>query len=382
MKKSRFALRLISLAITLVLIFSTSGLSALAADESDYVAEFRISADKASAEKGEDVEVSVHLKTNYYICAMSLAVIYDSKALTLQNTSETVVSSFLDFPGRMADGYATNGNWTISEAIFRKRNSNPDFWSREDVMDKYKVVYATWSADTSVSYELAMLSEEEKILSFTVRANEDVEDLSELVFISLDFQKTAKNPQGVLFVGRSTTAEYAIESMVNTGQTILYNGKDPTKQEIVPVAAKLSGAVRSFGGADDEITLALHSDSESGEVLTCTLDGDDTSYAFENITSGEYTLVVSKKNHVTRSYGISVEKEDTVQDVKIHLTGDVSGDGKVNTLDVARSNACARGVSPLSDYEFDCADVNGDGKVNTLDVARTNAHSRGVSSLW
>ena len=377
MKKSRFALRLISLAITLVLTVITSGLSALGADESDYVAEFRISADKTSAEKGEDVEVSVHLKTNYYICTMSVAVIYDSQALTLQNTSETVVSSFLTFSGSMAEAYATNGNWTISERLFTSRNSNTAFWSREDVMDKYKAIYATWSADTSVSSELVMLSEEEEVLSFTLRANEDVDDISRLVFMSMDFQKTESTRQGVLFVGRSTTKEYAVDSMVNTGQTIIYNGTDPTAPV---VAVKLSGTVKSFGGADGEIALTLT--GQNGQTFTCTLDGTATTYAFENLSGGSYTLQVSKKNHVTREYEISVKKEDVTQDVKIHLTGDVNGDGKVNTLDVARANACAKGISALSGYEFDCADVNGDGKVSTPDVARANAHSRGISSLW
>ena len=199
MKTRNLAFRLFSLVMTLVLIFGVSGLSALAADESDYVAEFRISTDKASVTKDEDVKVSVHLKTNYYICTMSLAVIYDSQAFTLQNTSETNVASFLTFSGTMAGSYITNGNWTISEGLFNKRNSNTSFWSQEDVMNKYKIVYATWSADTSLSSELVMLSEEEEILSFTLRANEDIEDLSELVFISLDFQKTASAQQMPFF---------------------------------------------------------------------------------------------------------------------------------------------------------------------------------------
>ncbi len=382
MKKSRFALRLVSLAITLVLVFSTSGLSALGADESDYVAEFRIAADKTSAVKGEDIEVSVYLKTNYYICTMSLAVIYNSQALTLQNTSETNVSSFLTFSGTMAEKYTTNGNWTISERLFKTRNSNASYWSREDVMEKYKIAYATWSADTSISYELAMLSEEEKILSFTVRANEDIPDLTELVFISMDFQKTAEAQQGVLFVGRSETKEYSIDSMVNVGQTIVYNGKDPTKQDDGTVSLEISGTVQSFGEADAEVTLKLYRDGEDESVGTVTVTGNTAGYAFGSVASGVYTLVVSKDNHATRYYTIGVNSESVTQDVKIHLFGDLNGNGKANTPDVALVNACAKGVSELSEYEFACADINGDGKVNMLDVARVNAHSKGSSLLW
>lgn len=381
MKISRIALRLISLVITLVLIFGTSGLSALGADESDYVAEFRISTDKESVKKDEDVKVSVHLKNNYYICTMSLVVVYNSEKLTLQNTSENNVSGFLTFSGSMADCYTTNGNWKSPETFYTKRNSNTSFWSREAVMSKYKIVYATWSADTSLSDELVMLNEEEEVASFVVRANEDIEDLSELIFISLDFQKTASSPQGILFVGRSITKEYAISSMVNMGQTIIYNGADPTEKEDVPVLVKVAGAVQSFGAETDKVTLKLSKDGEES-VQAVTVTGSTAEYAFENIGSGTYILEVSKENHAARTYQISVNGENITQDVKIHLIGDINGDGKVNTLDVARANTHAKGSSELSGYEFACADTNGDGKVNTLDVSRMNAHARGVSVLW
>ena len=124
MKKSKIALRLISLALTFVLIFSVSGLSAFAADESDYVAEFRIETDKSTVKKGEDVEVSVFLKADYYVSSLSLVVVYDCQALTLQNTDDVSVASFLTFSGQMSKKYRTNGNWTITERLFQQRNSS------------------------------------------------------------------------------------------------------------------------------------------------------------------------------------------------------------------------------------------------------------------
>lgn len=232
MKKSKIALRLISLALTFVLMFSISGLSVFAADESDYVAEFRIETDKSTVKKGEDVEVSVFLKTNYYISSASLVVIYNCQAFTLQNTDGSV-SSFLDFSGQMAENYRTNGNWTISKRLFAMRNSRTAYWSREETLEKYNAVYATWASDSSLSYYLTMLSEEEKIVSFTLKANEDIEDLSELIFISLDFRKTAENTQGALFVGRSTSEEINLNNIVSTGQTVIYDGVDPTVNEEV-----------------------------------------------------------------------------------------------------------------------------------------------------
>lgn len=226
MKKSKFAFRLLSLTMTIVLIFGIFGSSVYAADESDYIAEFRIETDKTSAKAGEDVTVSVYLKTNYYIFAASLVVIYDYQKLTLQNTSDNA-SSFLSFEGSMADAYSTNGNWKNTEQLFNKRNSNIEFWSSEAAKNQYKAVYATWAGDSSIS-ELLMLEEEEIILSFVVRANEDIEDFSELVFISHDFLKTSSVPQGTLFVGRSLTNEIDVSTAVQTGQTVIYHGIDPT----------------------------------------------------------------------------------------------------------------------------------------------------------
>ena len=71
------------------------------------------------------------------------------------------------------------------------------------------------------------------------------------------------------------------------------------------------------------------------------------------------------------------------QDVKIHLKGDINGDGRVTTIDFVRVNSHARGVTLLSGYELKCADVVGaDGKVTTADAIRINAHAKGTSLLW
>ena len=92
---------------------------------------------------------------------------------------------------------------------------------------------------------------------------------------------------------------------------------------------------------------------------------------------------VSKQNHVTREYTITVGAEAVTQDVKIHLMGDVNGDGKITMLDCIRTNSHARGISLLTGYELQCADVMGaDGRVTMTDAIRINAHARGTAKLW
>ncbi len=357
MKSSKFAFRLFSLLMTLVLIISISGLSAFAADESDYVAEFRIETDKSSAKAGEDIEVSVFLKNNYYICAMSLAIIYDSQLLTLQNTSDRDLAGFLTFEGSMADTYMTNGNWKSPSIFYTKRNSNTDLWSHEDVMNRYKIVYATWSADVSLSDELVILNEEEKVLSFTVSANEDIDDLSELIFMSYDFQKTSSSPQGIFFAGRSTTKEYSIESMVSAGQTIIYNGVDPTKKEPEFFPAEGTNTViDTEKGLIYGLEEGLYDLEDFVGYKGCTLEYVETPNGFG--TGTVVNLIVF--GQVYESYTIVI-------------FGDLTGDGVVDTYDTVLLAAVVN-----LDFEIEeeslftaAADiVNNDGVVDTYDLAK------------
>ena len=75
---------------------------------------------------------------------------------------------------------------------------------------------------------------------------------------------------------------------------------------------------------------------------------------------------------------------------EIYLVGDITGDGKVTTIDFARAYMHAQHIESedeytkyeLTGYAFACADVNGDGKVTTADAGMINSHVRGQSSLW
>ncbi len=159
---------------------------------------------------------------------------------------------------------------------------------------------------------------------------------------------------------------------------------------VVPVGVTVSGQVTGFlsgtaattielwksGSTEADYTTAVSGGTQSGNKYT-------TTYSFTNIPAGSYTMKVSKANHVTREYTVTVGTGAVTQDVEINLSGDINGDGKVTTLDFGKVNSHARGVSQLTGYELKCADVTGtDGKVTTADAGRINAHARGVSKLW
>ena len=145
-------------------------------------------------------------------------------------------------------------------------------------------------------------------------------------------------------------------------------------------ADRLSGSVTSYLDGCDPVTLTL---SAGGSVVKETvLTGCESTYGFGDVADGSYTMTVSKKNHVTREYAVTVSGTTTL-DVKLCPVGDVSGDGKVTTKDYAMANAHAQKVSLLSGYALKCGDVlKGDGKITTADAARINAAAQKVDPLW
>lgn len=152
----------------------------------------------------------------------------------------------------------------------------------------------------------------------------------------------------------------------------------------------VSGNVESFHSGTDEVTIQLIEQGQSEPAYETivsggTQDGNKytASYSFSDVPTGTYTMKVMKQNHVTREYTITVGTEAVTQDVKIHLKGDVNGDGKITTGDSARANSHARNVVLLTGYELQCADVVGtDGTVTTGDAARINAHVKETAKLW
>lgn len=140
----------------------------------------------------------------------------------------------------------------------------------------------------------------------------------------------------------------------------------------------VSGTVTSFGVPDSEVTIKL---MQNGVEVVSVVSTDGV-YSLLAPEPGNYSLVVSKLNHATRNYEITVERENISLDLMIHLKGDINGDGRVNVSDVGKANAHAKKTKDLEGYEFDCADINGDGRVNISDVGKMNAHAKKTVLLW
>lgn len=149
------------------------------------------------------------------------------------------------------------------------------------------------------------------------------------------------------------------------------------------VGYTVSGTATSFNSDTDEVIIQLTESGAAEASYEAVVKGNTASYSIADVPAGTYTMKVMKKNHVTREYTVTVGSADVTQNVKIHLLGDIDGNGTVTTMDFMRANSHARGVTLLTDYALKCADVVGtDGKVTTMDAMRINAHARGTAKLW
>ena len=95
-------------------------------------------------------------------------------------------------------------------------------------------------------------------------------------------------------------------------------------------------------------------------------------------------MKVSKANHVTREYTVVVGNSSIPLDAKIHLLGDISGDGRANAVDKKFIyNHMNDAAKTLTGYEFDVANVNGDTRVNAIDKKMIYNHMNDAAkALW
>lgn len=246
------------------------------------------------------------------------------------------------------------------------------------------------------------------IAAFRFRISYDVEDL---IFISVEKgslltsgmlssvvdeeNKTMTflwvSPTNVSGDGELARVRFRISEQAqgNYPLTVIYHAEDflnesreqvvyTVEEGMILTGSTLSGTITSFGETNEPVTLRLiENDNE-----IAAMESVNGNYRFDSVPAGTYKLMVSKKNHVTRTYELAVGQEDVEQNVKIHLIGDIDGDGRVRTFDYTRALAHVRGTSLLEGYEFQCADVNGDGRVRTFDYTKILAHVRGTEMLW
>ncbi len=145
-------------------------------------------------------------------------------------------------------------------------------------------------------------------------------------------------------------------------------------------AFTLSGTIKSAVSSKDPVTIKLIANKTV--IHSTTVTGNNATYSIANVVAGTYTVQITKNNHITREFSVTVEFADVTMDFNICSVGDVSGDGKLNMKDWSRMYDHINEKSELEGYALECADINGDGKVNMKDWSRMYAHVSETDPLW
>lgn len=156
---------------------------------------------------------------------------------------------------------------------------------------------------------------------------------------------------------------------------------DVTEVTLKALAGTTAGKLSCFGDATESVTIYLI-DSNGLIATSSVVSGSVTDYGLGRVNAGTYTMQVSKKNHVTREYTVTIGDEALTQDVELHLVGDITGDGVINARDKKTMFNHISGSSKLNGYDFKVADVNGDGVINARDKKMLFNHISGSSGLW
>ncbi len=168
-----------------------------------------------------------------------------------------------------------------------------------------------------------------------------------------------------------TVAEAVAAGQTVSGTAISFMGthKDTSTPETDPMLIELIAT----GATEAAYSTTVVVNSKTGAA-----------YSIEGVAAGTYTVRVSKTNHVTREYTITVADAAVTQNVKIHAKGDFNGDGNITTVDPSRANAHVQKKNLITDdYQFDCLNVQGATReLTTADVMRINAHAKMVNKLW
>lgn len=141
----------------------------------------------------------------------------------------------------------------------------------------------------------------------------------------------------------------------------------------------ICGTITSFL-TDEEMTVELLADGKVVDSLT--LSGQKCDYALSGVPAGDYSLRVSKPNHVPVELAVSAGEAQSPVNVKICPRGDLTGDGAVNAKDYQRLLRHINKTKPLTQEEKAYADLTGDGAVNAKDYQRLLRHINKTKPLF
>ncbi len=344
-------------------------------------ANVQIVLNKESAKADDVITVTVKLTTNYYVTGVQLPILYDKTLFELVGNEGGMSYLTFDENSSFVNGrYDLNGNSGLTNGF--NYTSAPETWKTDAAKAQYDYAWITAAfnnnTNTSKPNTLAM-PKDEVFVTFQVKALADVEDATEAIFISPDWTKTAAVKAGTFTMGYSDTE-------VNTKPlTYVTTGMTYNVETIALAGVNYTGTVQSFATSTDNgeelTTIELIVD---GVVkYSTTVAGVGTqNFLIEGVEAGTYTVKVSKKDHATREYEIVVADEAIEEELKIHLLGDIDGNGRLMVTDYAAVLRHVKKTATLEDYAYVCADIDGNGRIMVTDYAAVLRHVKKTALIW
>ena len=173
------------------------------------------------------------------------------------------------------------------------------------------------------------------------------------------------------------------------------NGTAVTAIYSLAVSSGLHGQAVSFLDGSD-VTVSLFADGSAQPQYTVTVPAGEKSggkytavYDIPSVAAGTYTVQVSKKNHVTREYTVTVGGDVKTLNVEIWLSGDVNADGIIDMTDAMQINRKFNGKTSVFDkgdsetkaYRLKVANIYSDNSLDTTDSGQLQRHYNGKSSV-
>lgn len=112
-----------------------------------------------------------------------------------------------------------------------------------------------------------------------------------------------------------------------------------------------------------------------------------------SLAKGNYSLLISSSNFVSRTYQytkvsetthkLQVPAGDDPSTVgKLYLKGDIDGDGRVSNSDIMKIKSHLKKLKALTGYSQRVADVDNTNSVNNSDIMAIKSHLKGIKKMW
>ncbi len=183
------------------------------------------------------------------------------------------------------------------------------------------------------------------------------------------------------FMDRFATPDEATPDESTPDEVVV---EDSTPDEATVDQRSIKGKIKTHGSTADQARVDIYEQGSEWTTFSSIAYENEFEFDADCLDPGKYLVKVSKKNHVTREYNVTVADRSLVMDIELCPLGDVNGDGETDIRDCSAALRYIREIDDLDPYQIACGDVSGtgDGELDIQDVSRILRHIREIAMLY